>query len=94
LIPEGDAPDQALDRSRDEGASDAALVIARAMQRYGAVIGDQSGVPMALKLENLPVEGRSERWSDVGIDSDSLASIPFDDFECIQLGYHRPVARS
>jgi hypothetical protein len=74
------------------GLSDAARVIATAMQRYGMVVGDQSGVPFALKLENLSVEGKQERWSDVEIGNDSLSAISFDDLECIRLGYHRPVA--
>jgi hypothetical protein len=59
------------------------------MQTYGVVIGDQSGVPMALKLENLALEGQTSRWADVSLGPKSLAKITFDDFECIQLGYHR-----
>jgi hypothetical protein len=72
------------------GMSDAALTIARAMQTYGVVIGDRSGVPMALKLENLPIEGYSDAWPSLGITADSLSAIRFDDFECVSLGYHRP----
>lgn len=72
------------------GLGAAALTIARALQTYGFVIGDQSGVPMALKLENLEVEGSSHRWSDLDIASDSLSAIGFDDLQCIQLGYRRP----
>jgi len=67
-----------------------ALVIARAIRRYGIVIGDRSGVPMALKLENLRAEGRRVRWSDIGIDAESLSALSFSDLECIKLGYHRP----
>jgi hypothetical protein len=65
------------------------LVIATAMQRYGVVIGDTGGVPMSLKLEALETEKRKERWSEVGLDHNSLSAIRFDDMECIQLGYHR-----
>jgi hypothetical protein len=72
------------------GISGAALTIARAMQTYGAVIGDRSGLPMALKLENLLVEGSPAAWPSLGIMPDSLMAIRFDDFECMSLGYHRP----
>ena len=72
------------------GLDGAALVIATAMQRYGVVIGDQSGAPMALKVENLDVTGSPNQWSDLGVDGDALSRVSFDDLECIQLGYHRP----
>jgi hypothetical protein len=72
------------------GISGAALTIARAMQTYGAVIGDRSGVPMALKLENLSIEGFTDDWPPLGISADSLSAIRFDDFDCVSLGYHRP----
>jgi hypothetical protein len=75
---------------RRRGLRGGALTIAQAMQTYGFVIGDQSGVPMALKLENLEAEGSPHRWSDVGITSDSLSAIGFDDLHCIELGYRRP----
>jgi hypothetical protein len=69
----------------------AALTIARSMQSYGVVVGDQGGVPMSLKLEGLETEGRPERWSQLGLAQTSFAGkIAFDDFEVIQLGYHRP----
>ena len=74
---------------RAPGLQGAALVIATAMQRYGVVVGDQGGVPMALKLENLVAEGRPQRWADIGIRPKSLSSVTFDDFQCIKLGYHR-----
>jgi hypothetical protein len=74
---------------RGRGLKGAALVVATAMQTYGVVIGDQTGVPMALKLENLGLEHRSVRWSDVHLGPRSLEKIHFDDFECIKLGYHR-----
>jgi hypothetical protein len=72
------------------GLKSNALVIARAIQTYGVVVGDTGNTPMALKMEALEKEGRPERWSQLGIETDSLAVIRFDDFECIKLGYHRP----
>jgi hypothetical protein len=74
---------------RARGLQGPALVIATAMQRYGVVVSDQGGVPMALKLENLAAEGRSQRWADIGIQAKSLSSVTFDDFQCVKLGYHR-----
>lgn len=74
---------------RARGLQGAALVTATAMQRYGVVVSDQAGVPLALKLENLAAEGRLQRWADIGIGPKSLSSVTFDDLECIQLGYHR-----
>jgi hypothetical protein len=51
-----------------------ALVIARALQRYGVYIGDSGGAT-ALKLENTVVEGLGHRW---GVTSTDLCSLPFD----------------
>jgi len=74
---------------RARGLRGPALIIARAMKRYGIVVGDQTGVPMALKVENMAAEGRSARWADIGIHPKSLSALSFDDFHCIKLGYHR-----
>jgi hypothetical protein len=74
---------------RARGLQGAALVIATAMQQYGVEVSDITGVPMALKLENLAAEGRSQRWADIGIGPKSLSSVTFDDFQCVKLGYHR-----
>lgn len=63
--------------------------IARALQRYGAVIGDQSGRSAELKLENTVAEGRGDLWSRV-LTADSLSMFTFDDYEVIQLGYSPP----
>jgi hypothetical protein len=71
------------------GLQGAPLVIATAMQRYGVVVGDQAGVPMALKLKSMAATGRSQTWSDIGVYPKSLARVTFDDFECMKLGYHR-----
>jgi hypothetical protein len=46
---------------------------------------------MAVKLEGLETEGRSERWSQVGHTITTFSGkLSFDDFDVIQLGYHRP----
>jgi hypothetical protein len=66
--------------------SRAAMVIATALQRYGAVIGDQSGKNATLKVENTTAEGRGQRWSGLLAD-DALANIPLSMFQVIKLGY-------
>jgi hypothetical protein len=68
----------------------AALVIARALQQYGAVVGDTSGSGANISVENLYVSGSSARWSNVGIAADSLADIPLDDYEFISRGAGGP----
>lgn len=50
-----------------------ALVIARAIQRYGVYIGD-SGSRTTLKVENTEAEGRGQLWS---LDRDALCGLPF-----------------
>lgn len=50
-----------------------ALVIARALQRYGFYIGDSGGTT-ALKLENTRAEGRGQLWN---IQADALCGLPF-----------------
>jgi hypothetical protein len=62
------------------------LIIARALQRYGAIIGDESGTGAELKVENTVAEGRGPLWKGL-ISEDSLAMFPFSDFEVIQLSY-------
>jgi hypothetical protein len=68
------------------GLSPAALVIARALQEYGAVIGDQSGASVTLKVENTVAEGRGQLWRDV-LSANSLSAIPLRAFEIVELGY-------
>jgi hypothetical protein len=51
-----------------------ALVIARALQRYGTYIGD-SGGSTALKVEDTSAEGRGDMWN---LEPDSLCALPFD----------------
>jgi hypothetical protein len=71
-------------RSRDLSA--AALTVATALQRYGAIIGDQSGGSAVLKLENAVAEGLGQIWDGV-LSADSLSAIPLTDFEVIRLGF-------
>jgi hypothetical protein len=63
-----------------------ARIVAEALQDYGAVIGDQSGGPVSLKLENTLAEGRGQLWDGV-LSSDSLAAIPLGSYEVIRFGY-------
>jgi hypothetical protein len=63
-----------------------ALIIARCLQTYGAVIGDQSGGQASLKVENTLAEGRGDLWAG-HLTPDSLQGIPLADFEVIPLGY-------
>jgi hypothetical protein len=68
------------------GLSGAAFVVAKTLQDYGAVIGDQSGGSVVVKLENTVAEGRGNLWSGV-MTRDSLSNIPLQDFQVIKLGY-------
>jgi hypothetical protein len=63
-----------------------ALVIARTLQRYGAVIGDQSGGNVNLKVENTIAEGRGHLWDGV-LDANSLSAIRLRDYKVVRLGY-------
>ena len=64
----------------------AELTIATALQRYGAVIGDQSGATAVLKVENTVAEGRGQLWKGV-LRPNSLDMFSFEDFEFVRLGY-------
>jgi hypothetical protein len=68
------------------GLSKPALVIARALQRYGAVISDQTSGPTELKVENTVAEGRGWLWKGV-LTSTSLSKIPLSWYEIVKLGY-------
>jgi hypothetical protein len=68
------------------GLNPGARVVATALQKYGAVIGDQSGGQINLKVENTVAEGRGQLWAGV-LDAGSLSSISLDMYEVIQLGY-------
>ena len=66
--------------------SPAARTVARALKNYGAIIGDQSGGPVELKLENTIAEGRGWKWREV-LNRKSLARIPLRLFQVIRHGY-------
>jgi hypothetical protein len=68
------------------GLSKPALVIAKALQDYGAVISDQTSGPTELKVENTVAEGRGWLWKGV-LSSASLSKIPLSWYEIIKLGY-------
>jgi hypothetical protein len=68
-----------------KGLSPAALTVATALQKYGAVVGDRGG-QMSLKVENTVAQGRGWLWKDV-LSVDSLESIPLNDYEFIRLGW-------
>jgi hypothetical protein len=72
------------------GLSPAARVIAQALQTYGAVVGDTSGGPVELKVENLFVEQSTDRWGNLSVNANSLSSIPLTDFEVVKEGYGSP----
>ena len=60
--------------------SPAAYTIARALQRYGAVVGDNSGTGNALKLQ------ANTNWGGI-LNKDSLHSIKWSDFMFVKGGY-------
>jgi hypothetical protein len=63
--------------------SPAARIIARALKRYGAIIGDQTSGNMNLKVENTIAEGKGWLWKG-RLRPDSLRSIPLRDFEVVR----------
>ncbi len=66
--------------------SPAGLVVATALQRWGAVVGDKSGGAVVIKLEDTVSEGRGWLWNGV-LSRDSLSAIPLTDLQVIKLGY-------
>jgi hypothetical protein len=77
--------DPTVDLSR-LGLSGPALVIARALQSYGAVITDRSDGPMIIGVEDTVTEGLGWLWRGV-LDASSLQRIPLRDFQVVRLGY-------
>ena len=68
--------------------SPAARIIAKALQRYGCLIGDNSGG----KNNRLKLERNEAAWAvlDPELDFNALSSLPWDDWEFIQGGYEPP----
>ena len=68
-----------------------ARVIARALQTYGAIVGDHSGTgnSVALKLEDTVTEGRGNLWTERGLNWESLSRIPISDYQIDKLGTPR-----
>jgi hypothetical protein len=86
-IPQGTViridPSLPLDRL---GLAPAALTVARALQTYGAIVGDTSGSSAILKVENTVAEGRGWLWQGV-LDARSLEAIPLSAYEVVEPGY-------
>jgi hypothetical protein len=68
-----------------------ARIIARALQTYGAVVGDHSGTgnSIAIKLEDTVTEGRGNLWAERGLNWQSLSRIPLADYQIDKLGSGR-----
>jgi hypothetical protein len=83
VVPEGMVirvkPSVDLTRKR---LSAPALVIARALQDYGCLIGDNSGSGNRLKLER-----NEAAWQELGLTYDALAALPWTDWEFVAGGY-------
>jgi hypothetical protein len=69
------------------GLTPGMLVIAKAMQDYGVVVGDTGGVMMALKVEAF----HDTEWKNLGVTTLGFnGKLTIDDFVVVQPGYHRP----
>jgi len=66
-------------------------VLAQALQTYGAVIGDRSGVGnnVTIKLEDTVVEGKGNLWLNAGVKFDALKVIPLSAYQIDTLGTPR-----
>jgi hypothetical protein len=71
-----------LDLERSD-LSEEGLVIARALQRYGAIVGDNSGSRNVV----LKVEQDIGQWAGANIAADSLAAIPMDALVFVRAGW-------
>jgi hypothetical protein len=79
-------PSVDLDRLRRLGKlSRSGLVIARCLQRYGAVVSDEGG-DTTVKVEHTVAEGRGWLWKGK-LTAESLRAIPLDTFEVVRLGW-------
>lgn len=63
------------------GLSDQALVIARGLQEYGAIIGDSTGSAIVLKLEDTDRSRAGGSWD---LHRESLCAISSDDFVIVE----------
>lgn len=61
-----------------------ALVLARALQRYGAIVGDSTGSPVELKLEDTVQQGRGQLWN---LPQNALCAVPIEAFEVLSESY-------
>lgn len=94
MVPEGTVirikPSVDLEK---KNLSPTAKIIARALQKYGAIVGDQSGGPMNIKVENTIAEGKGNWWEG-RLTSDALSSLKInEDFDIVQFGYADPRIR-
>lgn len=71
-----------------EGLSPAALIIATALQKYGCMIGDNSGGTH----NNVKLELNEAAWKalDPALGGDSLKNLPWSDWEFVRGGYDPP----
>lgn len=72
-----------LKASKDiSGLSTGAQVIARALKTYGMILADGGNVTFTAATDDLT----AHTWSEVGVTSDSLKSLSWNDFEVVDLG--------
>jgi hypothetical protein len=71
--------------------SPTARIIATALQTYGAIVGDRSGVGnnVTVKLEDTVVEGKGNLWLNAGVKFDALKVIPISAYQVDLLGAPR-----
>lgn len=65
-----------------DGLSAAAQVVAKALQTYGMILADGGEIALTARDDRFT----ASKWSDVGFDSDSLASLEVSDFEVVDTG--------
>lgn len=63
------------------GLSPQALVIARGLQEFGAIIGDSTGGRIVLKLEDMKRAGTPGQWD---LQPTSLCSVPASDYQIVE----------